>query len=319
MNILITGGAGFIGSHLGERLINDGHTVFAVDNLSTGSLNNIKHLVKNERFSYYVDTIMNEKLMAELISKCEHVYHLAAAVGVKLIMDRPIETLRTNVGGTEIVLKIANKFKRKVLIASTSEVYGNHVEHALGEDDNRIMGSIKKRRWAYACSKTLDEFLALAYYIEKKMPVVITRFFNTVGPKQTGTYGMVLPNFVQSALLDKPISIYGDGSQTRSFTHVSDVVDAIIKLMDHPDAVGDVFNIGGEEEISIKGLAEKVKKLTGSKSELIYVPYDEAYGQGFEDMQRRVPKIEKARKLIGYKPSLDLEAIIKSVIEYFKR
>lgn len=319
MNILVTGGAGFIGSHLAERLLEYNHTVFVIDNLSSGSLDNISGLSKNKNFHYHIDTIMNEKIMEELVSKCDQIYHLAAAVGVKLIMDRPIETLETNVKGTEIVLKIANRFKRKVLIASTSEIYGNHVEHTLSEDDNRVMGSVKKRRWAYACSKTLDEFLSLSYYIEKKLPVVIARFFNTVGPRQTAAYGMVLPNFVQSALLDKPITVYGDGTQTRSFTYVSDVVDAIMRLMDHPEAVGEMFNIGSEEEISIKDLAGRVKKLTNTNSEIIYIPYEKAYGLGFEDMKRRTPNISKINKLIGYKPTLNLDGIIEKVIEYFKK
>jgi len=319
MNILITGGAGFIGSHLADRLVADGHSACVIDNLSTGSLENIKHHEQNGHFRYYIDTIMNEALIDELVAKADHIYHLAAAVGVKLIMDRPIETLETNVKGSEIVLRAANKYKKKILIASTSEIYGNHVEHTLKEDDNRVMGSIRKRRWAYACSKTLDEFLALAYFIEKKLPVVVTRFFNTVGPRQTGAYGMVLPSFVQSALLDKPITVYGDGSQTRSFTYVADVVDAIVKLMDHPEAVGEAFNIGSAEEISIKGLAEKVKQITESKSEIIYVPYEKAYGMGFEDMKRRTPDITKIQQMIDYKPSLNLDAIIEKVVEYFKK
>ncbi len=319
MNILITGGAGFIGSHLAERLLSNGHKVSAVDNLSTGSLDNISSLMKDKNFSYHIDTIMNKKLMEGLVSECSHIYHLAAAVGVKLIMDRPIETLETNVNGTEIVLRLANKYKKKVLVASTSEIYGNHLQHTLKEDDNRVMGSVRKRRWAYACSKTLDEFLAFAYYIEKKLPVIVARFFNTVGPRQTGAYGMVLPNFVQSALLNKPITVYGTGNQSRSFTYVSDVVGAVIKLMEHPKAVGDVFNIGSEEEITIKNLAKKVKKLASSESEIIYIPYEKAYGIGFEDMQRRTPNINKIKRLIGYKPTLNLDAITMKVIEYFKR
>lgn len=318
MKALVTGGAGFIGSHLCEELLKKGDEVYVIDNLSTGSLDNIRHLFENKNFHYTVDTIMDEKAMERLIQNCEQVYHLAAAVGVKLIMDRPIETIETNVKGTEIVLKIANKYKKKILIVSTSEIYGNHMEHSLKEDDNRILGPIKKRRWAYACSKSLDEFLAQAYFIEKKLPIVIARFFNTVGPRQTGAYGMVIPNFVESALLGKPITIYGDGKQTRSFTHVKDVVTASVALMQHPQAEGDVFNIGSEEEISIEELAKKIKKATKSESEIVHIPYEKAYGAGFDDMRRRVPNISKIKKLIGFKPTFKLDDIIKDVIDYFK-
>lgn len=318
MRILITGGAGFIGSHLAERLIGQGHEVFAIDNLWTGKLSNLECIQNHERFHLVVDTILNESVMNELIFKVDHVYHLAAAVGVKNVMDHPVETLETNVKGTEVVLRLANRFKKKVFIASTSEIYGKHLEHTLAEDDNRVMGTVKKRRWAYACSKTLDEFLALAYYDEKKLPVVIGRLFNTVGPRQTGQYGMVLPSFVQSALLGKPITVYGDGTQSRSFTHVDDVLDAMIKLMDEPKAVGDVFNIGNDHEVTINELAEKVKEMTGSSSEIEHIPYEKAYGPGFEDMERRCPNIEKIRNLIGFEPKYDLESIIQSVINYFK-
>jgi len=318
MKILVTGGAGFIGSHLCEALLKNGDEVYVIDNLSTGSLDNIKHLLENKDFHCTVDTIMNSDVMDKLVKKCDRIYHLAAAVGVKLIMDKPIETIETNVIGTEIVLKKANKYKKKVLIASTSEIYGSHVEHSLKEDDNRILGSIKKRRWAYACSKSLDEFLAQAYFIEKKLPVVIARFFNTVGPRQTDAYGMVIPNFVKSALLNKPIVIHGDGKQTRSFCHVSDVVGAVMLLMERPDAEGDVFNIGSEEEVSIEYLAKMIKNATASKSEIVRVSYEKIYGQGFEDMRRRVPNISKIRKLIGYKPISKLDDIILDVIEYFK-
>jgi len=318
MKILVTGGAGIIGSHLCEALLKNGDEVYVIDNLSTGSLDNIKHLLENKDFHCTVDTIMNSDVMDKLVKKCDRIYHLAAAVGVKLIMDKPIETIETNVIGTEIVLKKANKYKKKVLIASTSEIYGSHVEHSLKEDDNRILGSIKKRRWAYACSKSLDEFLAQAYFIEKKLPVVIARFFNTVGPRQTDAYGMVIPNFVKSALLNKPIVIHGDGKQTRSFCHVSDVVGAVMLLMERPDAEGDVFNIGSEEEVSIEDLAKMIKNATASKSEIVRVSYEKIYGQGFEDMRRRVPNISKIRKLIGYKPISKLDDIILDVIEYFK-
>ena len=318
MKVLVTGGAGFIGSHLAEKLLDLGHEVFVIDNLWTGKLDNIKAIQNHQRFHLVVDTILNESVMNELIFKVDHVYHLAAAVGVKNIMGHPVETLETNVKGTEVVLRLANRFKKKVFIAYTSEIYGKHVEHTLAEDDNRVMGTVKKRRWAYACSKTLDEFLALAYYDEKKLPVVIGRLFNTVGPRQTGQYGMVLPSFVQSALLGKPITVFGDGTQTRSFTHVYDVVDAMIKLMDEPRAVGDVFNIGNDQEITINELAEKVKEMTGSSSEIEHIPYEKAYGPGFEDMERRCPNIDKIKNLIGFKPKYDLESIIQSVIDYFK-
>jgi nucleoside-diphosphate-sugar epimerase len=318
MRALITGGAGFIGSHLTEELLDLGYEVYVIDNLWTGKLANIAKVQINENFHLVVDTVLNESVMNELIFKADHVYHLAAAVGVLNIMDHPVETIDINVKGTEAVLRLANRFKKKVLIASTSEIYGKHVAHSLSEDDNRVMGTVKKRRWAYACSKTLDEFLALAYYDEKKLPVVIARLFNTVGPRQTGRYGMVLPNFVQSALLGKPITVYGDGTQTRSFTHVKDVVKALIKLMEEPKAEGDVFNVGNDHEISIKDLAMKVKEMTKSPSEIEFIPYEKAYGPGFEDMERRCPNIEKLAKLTGFKPNHDLDSIIQSVIDYFK-
>ena len=318
MKILITGGAGFIGSHLAEKLLGLGHEVFIIDNLWTGRLSNIKKIQDHKKLHLVVDTILNESVMNELIFKIDHIYHLAAAVGVKNIMDHPVETLDINVKGTETVLRLANRFKKKVLIASTSEVYGKHVEHSLSEDDDRILGTVKKRRWAYACSKTLDEFQALAYFDEKKLPVVIARLFNTVGPRQTGQYGMVLPNFVQSALLGKPISVYGEGTQSRSFTHVNDVVGAITKLMDEPSAEGEIFNVGNNKEVTINELALKVKEMTDSDSEIEHIPYEKAYGPGFEDMQRRCPSIKKINKLIGFKPSYDLEAMIQSVIDYFK-
>ena len=319
MKILITGGAGFIGSHLAENLLTQGHEVFVIDNLRTGKLSNIEKIQNHARLHLVVDTILDESVMNELVFKIDQIYHLAAAVGVRNIMDHPVETLDTNVKGTETVLRLANRFKKKVFIASTSEIYGKHVEHSLAEDDNRVMGTVKKRRWAYACSKTLDEFLALAYFDEKKMPVVIGRLFNTVGPRQTGQYGMVLPTFVQSALLGKPITVYGDGTQSRSFTHVNDVVGAIIKLMDEPAAEGEIFNVGNDHEVTINGLARKVKEMTGSDSEIEYISYEKAYGPGFEDMERRCPNIEKIRKLIQFKPAFDLNAIVQSVIDYFKK
>jgi len=319
MKVLITGGSGFIGSHLAERLIAAGEEVFVIDNLWTGKLSNISGIQSNKRFHLVVDTILNEAVMNELVFKADQIYHLAAAVGVRNVMDHPVETLDINVKGTETVLRLANKFKKKVFIASTSEIYGKHVEHSLSEDDNRVMGSVKKRRWAYACSKTLDEFLGLAYHEEKKLPVVIGRLFNTVGPRQTGRYGMVLPTFVQSALLGRPITVYGDGNQTRSFTHVMDVLDAITRLMAEPMAEGEVFNIGSDKEVTINELAQRVKDLTQSESEIEHIPYEKAYGPGFEDMERRCPNITRVGDLIGFKPSYDLDTIITSVIEYFQQ
>ncbi len=319
MKVLITGGAGFIGSHLAEKLLSMGEEVYVVDNLWTGKLSNVAHLTSDPNFHLVVDTILNESVMNELIFKVDQIYHLAAAVGVKIIMDHPVETLDVNVRGTEVVLRLANRFKKKVFIASTSEIYGKHKDHKLREDDNRVMGTVKKRRWAYACSKTLDEFLALAYHDEKKLPVVIGRLFNTVGPRQTGQYGMVLPNFVQSALLGKPIVVYGDGNQTRSFAHVSDVVEAIVKLMEIPEAEGEVFNIGNDQEISINELAQKVKEMTRSPSPIEHISYELAYGPGFEDMERRCPDISKLKAFIGYDPKYNIDMIIQDVIEYFKK
>ena len=261
--------------------------------------------------------------MGELVFKCDVVFHLAAAVGVKLVMNRPVETLQTNVEGTEMVLKLANRHKKKILLASTSEVYGKILDGQdtvlLGEDDDRLMGATTKRRWAYACSKSLDEFLALAYFDEKKLPVVIARLFNTVGPRQTGQYGMVVPNFVQKALIGKPITVYGDGAQSRSFTHVSDVVGALARLMEEPRAVGQIFNVGNTGEVTIKELAELVKAMTNSPSEIVYIPYEKAYGPGYEDMQRRCPDISRIRALIGFEPTVDLEGIIQSVIDFYKK
>jgi UDP-glucose 4-epimerase len=322
MKILITGGAGFIGSHLAERFIGMGEEVFVIDDLSTGTLRNIQQLQEHPRFHLVVDTILHEAVMNELVFKCEHIYHMAAVVGVKQIMNRPVETLETNVKGTEMVLRLANRHKRKVLIASTSEVYGKVMNGDAGcrlaEGTDRLMGSTTKRRWAYACSKTLDEFLALAYFEEKKLPVIIARLFNTVGPRQTGQYGMVVPSFVQKALIDKPIVVHGDGTQSRSFTHISDVVEALIGLMAEPRAVGQVVNVGGTEEVTINDLALLVKEMTQSKSEIEYIPYEKAYGPGFEDMRRRCPDIAKVRELIGFEPKVDLRGIIRSVIDYHK-
>ena len=322
MKILITGGAGFIGSHLADRLLEMGEEVYAIDDLSTGSLKNVDHLQNNPLFHLVVDTVLHEAVMNEVVFKCDQIYHMAAVVGVKQIMNRPVETLETNVKGTEMVLKLANRHKKKVLIASTSEVYGKVMDgdncSLLTEDTDRLMGSTTKRRWAYACSKALDEFLALAYYEEKKLPVVVARLFNTVGPRQTGQYGMVIPNFVQKALIDKPIVVHGDGSQSRSFTHIADVVEALIGLMVEPRAEGLVVNVGGTEEVTIKDLALLVKEMAGSESAIEYIPYEKAYGPGFEDMKRRCPDISRIKELVGFEPKIDLRGIIQSVIDYYK-
>ncbi len=319
MKALITGGAGFIGSHLAERLLRDGHEVAVLDNLSTGSIDNISHLKTTPGFSYAIDSVTNESLLAEMIDRSDVVFHLAAAVGVKLIVEQPVHTIETNVHGTEVVLKHANKKKKLVFIASTSEVYGKSTDVPFREGAELVLGATVKHRWAYACSKLIDEFLALAYWKERKLPVIIVRLFNTVGPRQTGQYGMVLPTFVRQALAGQPITVFGDGKQTRSFTYVGDVVEALLKLATEPRAVGGVFNIGNTDEVSIRELAERVKTLSGSQSSIQYVPYDEAYEAGFEDMPRRVPDISKIRSLIGYEPKLELNAIIKTVIEHIRQ
>ncbi|RPI57640.1 MAG: NAD-dependent epimerase/dehydratase family protein [Acidobacteria bacterium] len=318
MRALITGGAGFIGSHLAEALLNAGHDVDVIDNLSTGSIRNIGHLKSNPRFKYVIDTLTNEPLLAELVDRNDVIFHFAAAVGVKLIVEEPVHTIETNVHGTEVVLKHANKKKKKVVIASTSEVYGKSTDVPFREDADLVMGPTVKHRWAYACSKAIDEFLALAYYKERDLPVIIVRFFNTVGPRQTGQYGMVLPSFVRQAMSGEPITVFGDGTQSRSFTYVGDVVDCLLKLIQEPKAVGQVFNIGNKEEVSILKLAEIVKALTGSSSKIEFIPYDKAYEAGFEDMPRRVPDLTKVRALVGYEPKVQLNEIITRVVEYFR-
>ena len=319
MRVLITGGAGFVGSHLAEALLSRGDEVFILDNLSTGSIHNIAHLKEHARFHYTIDSITNEPLLAELVDRADTVVHLAAAVGVKLIVEAPVHTIETNVHGTEVVLKHANKKKKLVLIASTSEVYGKSVELPFREDADLVLGPTAKHRWAYACSKMIDEFLALAYWKERKLPVIIVRLFNTVGPRQTGQYGMVIPNFVRQALAGQPITVFGDGTQSRSFTYVGDVVRAMVALVDEPRAVGQVFNIGNGTEITIADLASKVKQLTESSSTIVRVPYDQAYEAGFEDMPRRVPDISKLRALVGYQPTVELDEILTRVIEYFRQ
>ena len=319
MRVLITGGAGFVGSHLAEALLERGDEVFVLDNLSTGSIDNIAHLKSEPRFHYTIDSITNEPLLAEMIDTCDTVVHLAAAVGVKLIVEAPVHTIETNVHGTEVVLKHANKKKKLVLIASTSEVYGKSIEVPFREDADLVLGPSEKHRWAYACSKLIDEFLALAYWKERKLPVIIVRLFNTVGPRQTGQYGMVIPNFVRQALAGQPITVFGDGTQSRSFTYVGDVVRAMVALVNEPAAVGHVFNIGHGAEIAINQLAEKVKALTSSPSEIVHIPYDRAYESGFEDMPRRVPDTTKLHSLIGFRPTVELDEILARVIESFRQ
>jgi UDP-glucose 4-epimerase len=319
MRVLITGGAGFVGSHLAEALLDRGDEVFALDNLSTGSIENIAHLKSHPKFHYTIDTVTNEPVLAELIDQCDVVVHLAAAVGVKLIVEAPVHTIETNVHGTEVVLKHANKKKKLVLIASTSEVYGKSADVPFREDADLVLGPSAKHRWAYACSKLIDEFLALAYWKERKLPIIIVRLFNTVGPRQTGQYGMVIPTFVRQALAGKPITVFGDGHQSRSFTYVGDVVRAVVALMDEPRAVGNVFNIGNGHEITIGELAERIKTLAASRSEIVRIPYDEAYEAGFEDMPRRVPDISKVKALVGYTPTVELDEILKRVIEHFRQ
>ena len=319
MRALITGGAGFIGSHLSEALLAQGHHVLILDNLSTGSIDNIAHMKGMQKFEYFIDSVDNEPLLAELIDRSDVVFHFAAAVGVKLIVEQPVHTIETNVHGTEVVLKHANKKKKLVVIASTSEVYGKSNDVPFREDSDLAMGPTPKHRWAYACSKAIDEFLALAYWKERKLPVIIVRFFNTVGPRQTGRYGMVIPNFVRQALAGEPITVFGDGKQSRSFTHVADVVTALLKLVSEPNAIGQVVNIGNTEEISIGQLAARIRELSQSTSPIKYIPYDEAYESGFEDMPRRVPDLSRLKALVGYEPRFALDDILAHVIEDFRK
>jgi UDP-glucose 4-epimerase len=315
-SILITGGAGFIGSHLADALIERGDRVAIIDDLSTGAVANIRHLKGHPNFSYTLDTIANEAVLAELIDESDAVVHLAAAVGVQLIVQSPVRTIETNVNGTELVLRWAAKKGKTVLIASTSEVYGKSERAPFCEDDDLVLGPSTINRWSYACSKLLDEFLALAYHKERDLPVIIARLFNTVGPRQTGRYGMVLPRFVRAALRDVPLRVYGDGQQTRCFCYVGDTVRALIALLDHPDAVGKIFNVGNPQEVSILELAQRVVKLAQSSSPIVLVPYEHAYEAGFEDMRRRVPDISRLTALTGFRPTLDLDDIIRTVIEY---
>jgi UDP-glucose 4-epimerase len=316
LRVLITGGAGFIGSYLAEAYIERGDEVYVIDDLSTGSRENVSHILKHPMFHFVNDTILNREAMLELTGICDVLVHLAAAVGVKLIIEEPLKTIHTNIAGTELVLELANKFRKKTFIASTSEVYGRNSKVPLKEDDARIYGSTAVARWSYAATKAMDEFLALAYFRNKQLPVIIARLFNTVGPRQTGRYGMVIPRFVDQALRNEPITIYGDGNQTRTFTYVKDVVRGVLALIDEPRAVGEIFNMGGDEEVSINELADRIKAMTGSSSQIRRIPYEEAYQEGFEDMERRVPDIGKINRLIGYTNSHDLNSILADVIEY---
>lgn len=319
MEVLITGGAGFIGSHLAEAYLARGDEVWIMDDLSTGGIRNVEHLRTHPKFHYLVETVMNIPVLAESIDRVDAVIHLAAAVGVRLIVESPVNTIETNIKGTENVLMQASKKKKKVFIASTSEVYGKSARLPFKEDDDLVLGPTTKGRWSYACSKALDEFLAIAYWKERKVPVVIARLFNTVGPRQTGRYGMVIPTFVRQALGGSPITVFGDGTQSRSFTYVSDVVKAILGLVDSDQAVGQVFNIGNGKEITILDLASLVKGVADSASQIVTIPYDQAYEEGFEDMPRRVPDISKIRKAIGYEPTLGIRAILEKVVEYEKK
>lgn len=315
MRVLITGGAGFIGSHLAEACLLRGDEVHVLDDLSTGSIYNIERLKDQAAFRYTIDRVQNAALTAELVDRVDVVYHLAAAVGVRLVIDSPVNTIENNLRGTEIVFSAAAKKRKRVLFTSTSEVYGLSTDLPYREDGHVVLGSVTKGRWSYACSKMMDEFLALAYYHERRLPVTVVRLFNTVGPRQTGHYGMVIPSFVRQALTQQPITVYGDGSQSRCFGYVKDVVRGIMKLMDTPQAVGEIFNVGSTEEITILNLAKRVKMLAGSRSEIVKVPYDEAYEEGFEDMPRRVPDISKIRSLIGYRPTATIDEIVSAVIE----
>jgi UDP-glucose 4-epimerase len=318
MKALITGGAGFVGSHLTERMLESGDEVHVIDDLSTGSIENIEPFKGRPGFHYTIETIMNGPVLAELVDRVDVVFHLAAAVGVRLIVESPVNTIETNVHGTEKVLALANKKRKKVVLTSTSEVYGKANAVPFREDGDLVMGPTSKGRWSYACSKAIDEFLALAYHKEKRLPVVVARLFNTVGPRQTGRYGMVIPNFVKQALLGHPITVFGDGTQTRCFTDVRDVVGQLTALAEAPSAVGEVFNVGNDrEEVTILELAQRVKARSGSKSKIVLVPYEKAYEEGFEDMQRRVPDLSKLRALTGYEPQVSLDEVLDRVVAYF--
>jgi len=318
MKILITGGAGFVGSHLADKLHGEGHEITIIDDLSTGRYSNVEHLEGEKNFRLIIDTVLNEKLMEELIRETDRVFHMASAVGVRLIMEHPVKTIETIFRGTDVVLGFCSRYRKRVLIPSTSEVYGKGVSVPFREEDDLLTGSTDKHRWAYACAKTLDEFLAIAHWKETRLPVVVVRLFNTVGPRQTGQYGMVVPNFIKSAIRNEPLIVHGDGSQSRCFGHVLDIVEGLTKAIETPECFGQIVNLGNDGEVTIKGLAEKAIEMTNSKSEIRYIPYSEAYGEGFEDMQRRVPSLDKARRMIGYQPTRTLEEIINDVAEQFR-
>lgn len=318
MKALITGGAGFIGSHLAEKIIQRGDQVIVLDNLSTGCHENIAHLDKNSNFQLVIGNILDEFLVDKYVERCDVIFHLAAAVGVELVIKSPWESLTTNIKGSEIVLQMAHRYRKKVLITSSSEIYGKNKEGPLKEEDDRILGSPLKSRWAYSTSKAIDEILSYLYWKEKNLPTIIVRLFNTVGPRQTGSYGMVVPKFICQALKGEPITIYGDGRQTRCFLHVDDAVNALLGLMEHPKAIGEVFNIGSQEEISIEKLSKKVIEMTRSVSQITYIPYNHAYEEGFEEMYRRVPDITKAKNLIGFAPTITLEGILRDVINFYR-
>ncbi len=311
MKYLITGGAGFIGSHLAQEILSRGSHVSVIDNLSTGSIDNIAHLKSDEKFSYVIEDIANEPILAELIDAADVIFHLAAAVGVKLIVESPVHTIETNIYGTQLVFKHAAKKKRKVVLASTSEVYGKSTKVPFSEDDDMVLGQTKKSRWSYAASKLVDEFLALSYTKEKKVPSVVVRLFNTVGPRQVGRYGMVIPRFITQALAGGPITVYGDGGQSRCFCYVGDAVKGLIGLSESDEAVGDVFNLGSDAEITINELAQKVRKLVNEDAKIVHIPYEQAYEEGFEDMRRRIPDTGKIARLTGFKPSKNIDEILE--------
>lgn len=313
MRVLVTGGAGFIGSHLSEALLNAGNEVFVLDDLSTGRFENIEHL---EGVHCLIDSVLNQEIVRDLVKDVDVVYHLAATVGVQLVVDEPIRTIVNNIRGTEVILEETCRYRRKLLITSTSEVYGKGTNEIFNENDDRVIGPTHRHRWCYAASKAIDEFLALAYWREKRHPVVVTRLFNTVGPRQTGRYGMVIPRFVKQALNNEPITIFGDGQQTRSFTYVGDVVPALITLMERNDVNGEVYNLGSKNRVTIEALAQRVIELAGATSKLTYIPYDQAYGEGYEDMRHREPCLKKINNAIGYTPKTTLDEIIQSVIDY---
>ncbi len=319
MNVLITGGAGFIGSHLAERMLAEGHGLVLVDDLSTGSLDNIRGVLENPNVAFVRESVRNESTMTALVDHCDMIFHLAAAVGVQLIVDRPVHTIETNIHGSEVVLNLANKFGRKIMIASTSEVYGKNTKVPFNEDDDTTLGSTRFTRWSYACSKMVDEFLALAYHDQFDLRSIVVRFFNTIGPRQTGQYGMVVPRFVRRALANETVDIYGTGKQSRCFCNVADVVDALVRLVDCDDAVGEVVNIGTTERITIEALAEKIIEMTGSTSEKRHLSYEEAYGRPFDDMQMRMPDLGKVERLIGYEPKHTLEQTLQQIIDYERR